>query len=433
MGTAKFQLIAVCLVTAVLLFYRLGETHLSHWDEAWYADVSRTMLQTGDYFTPIWNGHPFFDKPPLFYWVTAVSMRAFGINEWSIRAVSAMSGVGVVCITYLLALRLFGSRVAIISGVVLVSTIAFLYRSRTGNLDTFLTFWLTLGMYALYVKKTRLLLLSILAAFLTKWFIAFIFPVLLIPWSRSHVKTIGVALLFSVAWIALSTRIFGQPFFDGFWFNQYGKVAPGAFSFDYVWYLKSGLKVWFILLIPALYLARKLPISIYIFLIIFGLSFSANKSDWFLMPLYPLIAILIGFILGKLEKLGMIISLVIAIFHITYYQSLYITADSVRDDAAVAIAAKERTTPNDRLYVTNYLIPTIRFYSERQTFAIYGNRRDPLSPWILPESDWQGIKEQTPLYIITNYGELEQLKKNVQPYDLEIIYTWRDKILVAKD
>jgi len=417
----------------VLLFYRLGETHLSHWDEAWYADVSRTMLQTGDYFTPIWNGHPFFDKPPLFYWVTAVSMRAFGINEWSIRAVSAMSGVGVVCITYLLALRLFGSRVAIISGVVLVSTIAFLYRSRTGNLDTFLTFWLTLGMYALYVKKTRLLLLSILAAFLTKWFIAFIFPVLLIPWSRSHVKTIGVALLFSVAWIALSTRIFGQPFFDGFWFNQYGKVAPGAFSFDYVWYLKSGLKVWFILLIPALYLARKLPISIYIFLIIFGLSFSANKSDWFLMPLYPLIAILIGFILGKLEKLGMIISLVIAIFHITYYQSLYITADSVRDDAAVAIAAKERTTPNDRLYVTNYLIPTIRFYSERQTFAIYGNRRDPLSPWILPESDWQGIKEQTPLYIITNYGELEQLKKNVQPYDLEIIYTWRDKILVAKD
>ena len=417
----------------MLLFYRLGETHLSHWDEAWYADVSRTMLQTGDYFTPIWNGHPFFDKPPLFYWVTAVSMRAFGINEWSIRAVSAMSGVGVVCITYLLALRLFGSRVAIISGVVLVSTIAFLYRSRTGNLDTFLTFWLTLGMYALYVKKTRLLLLSILAAFLTKWFIAFIFPVLLIPWSRSHVKTIGVALLFSVAWIALSTRIFGQPFFDGFWFNQYGKVAPGAFSFDYVWYLKSGLKVWFILLIPALYLARKLPISIYIFLIIFGLSFSANKSDWFLMPLYPLIAILIGFILGKLEKLGMIISLVIAIFHITYYQSLYITADSVRDDAAVAIAAKERTTPNDRLYVTNYLIPTIRFYSERQTFAIYGNRRDPLSPWILPESDWQGIKEQTPLYIITNYGELEQLKKNVQPYDLEIIYTWRDKILVAKD
>ena len=422
-------IITVLVITTLLLFYSLGDNALSHWDEAWYADVSRTMLRTGNYFTPVWNGHPFFDKPPLFYWVTAFSMKLFGVGEWSIRAVSAVAGVGTVLITYLLAQRLFSNRsMSLISAMVLASTIAFLFRSRTGNLDTFLTFWLTLGMYAIYTKRRLVLVIAIIAAFLTKWFIAFLFPILFILRSRSHVKSVGIALLFAIAWIAIYTKAYGQPFLDEFWFNQYGKVAPGAFSFDYILYLKSGLKLWFIFLIPAIYLARKLPISIYIFLIIFGLSFSANKSDWFLMPLYPLIAIVIGFMMRR----WIIVVVAIAVFHITYYGSLYIPADTAADDAAVAKVAKARTLPGDKLYVTNYLIPTIAYYSQRQTYAVYGNRRDPNSPWILPQEDWQRIKENPRVFVITNFGELEQLKKDLAPHEVEMLYQSGDKLLVGK-
>lgn len=395
------------------------------------------MLRTGDYFRPIWNGHQFFDKPPLFYWVTALSMKVLGINEWSIRAVSAVAGVGTVLLTYFLALRLFGNRwVSVASSLVLISTIAFIYRSRTGNLDTFLTFWLTLGVYAIYTKRRLLLVIAILAAFLTKWFIAFIFPLFFFMRSRTHIKIVGITLLFAFAWIVLYAKVYGQPFIDGFWFNQFGKVAPGGFSLDYISYLKSGLKIWFLLFIPAIYYSfrrRELfPILPYVLLMIFGLSFSSNKSDWFLLPFYPLIAIMIGIMMGNWKRWGVVVTLVIAIFHLIYYRSLYITPDVARDDALVAKEAKVRTDPGDKLYVTNYLIPSVVFYSERETYAVYGNRRDPLSPWILPGEDWQNIKAQPRLFVVTNYGELEALKKNVAPSDVEILFASGDKILVAK-
>lgn len=138
MYTAKFReyspIAIVLAVTSILLFWNLGDNALSHWDEAWYADISRTMLRTGDYFTPIWNGHQFFDKPPLFYWAGTLFMKLFGVNEWSIRAVSAAVGVGTVFVVYLFSERLFGNRrISIISSIILASTIVFLYRSRTGR------------------------------------------------------------------------------------------------------------------------------------------------------------------------------------------------------------------------------------------------------------------------------------------------------------
>lgn len=403
------------------------------------------MLRTGDYFTPIWNGHQFFDKPPLFYWAMALSMKVFGINEWSVRAVSAAAGVGTVFVVYLFSERLFGNRrISIISCIVLASTTAFLYRSRTGNMDTFLSFWLTLGVYALYTKRRLLLVIAILAAFLTKWFIAFVFPILFVLWTRGAKKTIGIAFVFSIAWIAGYAIVFGQPFLYGFIGNQIGKVAPtssiiGGLSLDYLSYLKSGLKVWFLLFIPAFYYAwikRKkheaFPIVFYIFLYIVGLSFSFNKSDWFLLPLYPLIAIVVGYAVGRLGRVGILVALCIALFQLVYYKNLYSTPDVARDEARVATVVKERTEPGDVLYVTNYLLPSIAFYSERQTFAVYGNRRDQNSPWILPEDDWQNIKAQPRLFVVTNYGELEALQKNLAPNDVEILFASGDKILVAK-
>src|SRR5438309_9623251 len=45
-------------------------------DEPRYADIGRAMAQTGDWITPRLSGTPWFEKPPLLYWLTAVGFKA---------------------------------------------------------------------------------------------------------------------------------------------------------------------------------------------------------------------------------------------------------------------------------------------------------------------------------------------------------------------
>ena len=52
-------------------------------DEAWYAQVSREMLQGGDWLTPHYRGEVWLHKPPLLYWLVAASYRLLGVGEWT--------------------------------------------------------------------------------------------------------------------------------------------------------------------------------------------------------------------------------------------------------------------------------------------------------------------------------------------------------------
>lgn len=54
-------------------------------DEGRYVGVAWEMLRSGDWRVPTLDGLPFFHKPPLFYWITAVSLQVFGVHPWSGR------------------------------------------------------------------------------------------------------------------------------------------------------------------------------------------------------------------------------------------------------------------------------------------------------------------------------------------------------------
>ena len=89
------------LILGFLLFLWLVSTSwirpLSLPDEGRYAGVAWEMVRTGEWLTPMLNGMPYFHKPPLFYWITAVSLSLFGPVEWAARlasCVGAMLGAG---------------------------------------------------------------------------------------------------------------------------------------------------------------------------------------------------------------------------------------------------------------------------------------------------------------------------------------------------
>ena len=84
--------IGVLAMAMFLYFVGLGSYPLLDPDEGRYAEIPREMLESGDFITPRLNYVKYFEKPPLFYWLTAGSMALFGQKEWAVRLVPAVAG-----------------------------------------------------------------------------------------------------------------------------------------------------------------------------------------------------------------------------------------------------------------------------------------------------------------------------------------------------
>jgi 4-amino-4-deoxy-L-arabinose transferase-like glycosyltransferase len=81
------------LAVAVFYLYGLGAVPLVGPDEPRYAQVAREMLARHDLITPTLGGLPWFEKPPLLYWMMMASYRVFGVSEFSARLGPAICGL----------------------------------------------------------------------------------------------------------------------------------------------------------------------------------------------------------------------------------------------------------------------------------------------------------------------------------------------------
>ena len=74
-----------------LLLYPCLSFALFEPDESRYAEMPREMLQRGDWITPRLQGEPYLEKPPLLYWLTAISYQLFGVHDWAARLPPALA------------------------------------------------------------------------------------------------------------------------------------------------------------------------------------------------------------------------------------------------------------------------------------------------------------------------------------------------------
>lgn len=132
---------------AFLFFFRLGSRSISDADEVRDALTAHTMVATGDWWTPHFDGRPAFSKPPLFFWLTGALMKVVGPSRWSIRLAPAFSGM--VCVGALVALgrRLYGPSAGLWAGFIAATTIPFVHEhgARTGVMDSLLLALLACG------------------------------------------------------------------------------------------------------------------------------------------------------------------------------------------------------------------------------------------------------------------------------------------------
>ncbi len=104
-------------------------------DEGRYVGVAWGMLSSGDYAVPMLDGLPFFHKPPLFYWITALSLDLFGVNEWAARMASVLGASLTVGMAFWFIRAHAGQRIAILAALILLSCPLLFGASHYANLD----------------------------------------------------------------------------------------------------------------------------------------------------------------------------------------------------------------------------------------------------------------------------------------------------------
>jgi 4-amino-4-deoxy-L-arabinose transferase-like glycosyltransferase len=139
---ARSALVLGLILSALLCFAGLGRSLWSP-DEPTGAAVGRAMLATGDLVVPRLNGQPFLEKPPLYWWVQVLSLRAFGITAAAARLPSALFGAATLLVAWALGRR-FGPRPALWAPLVLATTVLFVEETGRVVVDPALAFFVAL-------------------------------------------------------------------------------------------------------------------------------------------------------------------------------------------------------------------------------------------------------------------------------------------------
>ena len=74
--------------------------------EIYFLDAARAMVERSDWLVPFYRGQPFYDKPPLAYWLIALSFETLGPSLFSGRLVAALAALSTLFVTFLATRRL---------------------------------------------------------------------------------------------------------------------------------------------------------------------------------------------------------------------------------------------------------------------------------------------------------------------------------------
>ena len=136
------SLLLVLLLPAVLLYPCMNFMLLEP-DESRYAQIPKEMLEDGSWVVPTLHNEPYLDKPPLMYWLVALSYKLFGVSEASARLVPALCVHGTILMLYRLGRRSLGERAAFWAAILLTVAPGFLGIARLLVLDGLLSFCVT--------------------------------------------------------------------------------------------------------------------------------------------------------------------------------------------------------------------------------------------------------------------------------------------------
>lgn len=315
-------IITILLTCGILFFLGLGNRGLWVPDETRYVAVAKEIVDSGDWITLRLNGVIYHEKPPVFFWLISIFSVLFGkFSEFSARFPSAIAGLGCALVTYLFAQKLFNKTVALLSSLILITSLAYLGASRWVILDPILTFFAVSAIYLFYVgliQQNKRLIAYVFAfalmalGTLTKGPVGFILPLLVIIIYASFEKKLRsfftkecllgflLFLLIILSWLIPSCLKGGEAYAKELLLKQiFGRYFK-AFSHKeplYFYFVRFPAEFlpWTLFLpsATAFLLKNKIKeanvkfIFIWFATIFLFFTLSASKNDLYILPAYP--------------------------------------------------------------------------------------------------------------------------------------------------
>ncbi len=324
---------ATIVVVSWIMSWRLNVLPVQNWDEAIHGQVSREMVQSGDWLDLSYRGGDYFRKPPLSFWLRSITFSVFGENAWTLRGWSALAGLATTALLALWAWQTLPADrqgwknrwLALLTAVVFATgPFVFFHAFRTGESDGLLVFFITLALYAGWRAKSRgrwLWLFGIATGLsvMTKSAGGLLpIPIILLdalltrtwPYKwRDVFIAAGLFLVVALPWHLIESLRFGSQFWKDyiglhvferateqihnqsvgtFWYVSvfFKRFFPWSafFPFAFIW---AGWQWW-----RDRRSSLALPLAWFTVVFIF-FTIVRTKFDWYLLPLYPAAALIV--------------------------------------------------------------------------------------------------------------------------------------------
>lgn len=327
-------ILILLLLAAILLISTAGSYGVIETSDARYAEIGREMFLSGDWLHPNLLDVHHYHKPPVTYQITALGYTLFGVNSFGARFFLQVAILLQILLVYLLTLEFTDKRrTALWASAVYFTFPLVLIASRNLTTDAFLTLFTLLSIYA-WVRYRKggeyrwlyLFTFSLGLGFLTKGPVVFLAPAIFTlfynrletakhAWSRHHLLAWGLFLALASSWfiyLAVDNPAFwdyfiGRQTVDRFSHNVFNRSEP----FWYFIVLAPLLGMPWLFLLP--WFVRKLHIqftaktiegvlllTVLVPLVFFSLS--TSKRILYILPLYPLFAVMVALMLEKIPE-----------------------------------------------------------------------------------------------------------------------------------
>jgi 4-amino-4-deoxy-L-arabinose transferase-like glycosyltransferase len=374
-------------------FYKLGDSSLYSFDEAWYGTIAKNISITHDPLNLYFNGGRFADHPPTGFWFIALTQNIFGPNEFGTRAAAALFGLACLALIFILGSQIASPAVGLASAMGLASAPWFLYRARSGNLDITLTFFFLLTFVLAFCaikNKKYFFPLSVSLALLiqTKTLVPFtIIPsIVLLFWNLNIFILLTLTVTLTLPW--LISQLIHYP---GFFSKYIGIGLPKSEKITSLWqnilqtktYLHSGIGTLFrpiVIILPfsIFYKSKsnfKFLLSIIIFCCFFltPFVFSSRGQIWHLIPVFPFLILLFFYILfsilnsyfinhkSLISSVIITLSIFISVPQISKNWHEFVDIPAFVSDQAI-LSRKASAYP-EPLYIDDRFLPVAVFYS----------------------------------------------------------------------
>lgn len=365
-GTKIKDVLLILFIGMALYFSLAFMRPLASPDEGRYSEIPREMAQSGDWVTPRLNGLQYFYKPPMFYWMQAATIKAFGVDRMSLRFSNSLMAVLGIAITYLAAGSMYGRRAGLFSAAVLGTSLFYFAMGNIITLDMTVSVFMTGSLFSFILawhtkkpKKRGLLWISFFVfcalAVMTKGLIGIVIPAGVIAiylTLLNPLKSLKKIRLSDLAWWGLGILIFsaiavpwhvlatlanpafdtaegilsknpeGQGFFWYYIINEHflryldAETSHRFQPFWYFWVLAPlGFIPWIVMLPRAVFAEIKngwkalkennpqfIFYAVWILFVIMFFSISKSKLVPYILPIYPPLAVILGRFFSKVWK-----------------------------------------------------------------------------------------------------------------------------------